>query len=411
MRWRSRSTRALAIREKVLGPDHPDVATSAGQSRSPLSQPGSACAGAATPDKRALAIYERALGPDHPDVAISLNNLASLHADQGHYATAEPLLARSSAILEKALGPNHPDVSTSLANLAELRAKGSRHGAGIRSVAAQVAVVVAGRTWPRAWSSSSYFPDVSTSTWLALAAHRLSVRLAPVTVVGYLVMAAVQYNSSCKLLERGCHDTCRVARFRFAVPCPTLAEFASQLQGALRQEASQFIGTMGSSTSPWHLQETANGPWVIAVTTVETRTKPHHATRTRRRASMFVVQRAGILALTGVDPKRQPTQPTDREIFPWSAHPAAQPQSDEASRWASRPARGKTDPCASHPLRCASHRSALRADSGPFVAALSRAQNRSNERQFTVRSLSQKCRPRFTLHCNMKKFSPQALQC
>jgi tetratricopeptide (TPR) repeat protein len=114
--------RARAIREKVLGPDHPDVATSLdnlavlyrSQGRHALAQPL---------HKRALAIYERALGPDHPDVAISLNNLASLHADQGHYATAEPLLARSSAILEKALGPNHPDVATSLANLAELRDK------------------------------------------------------------------------------------------------------------------------------------------------------------------------------------------------------------------------------------------------------------------------------------------------
>ena len=29
--------------------------------------------------KRALAIWEKALGPDHPDVATSLNNLAALY--------------------------------------------------------------------------------------------------------------------------------------------------------------------------------------------------------------------------------------------------------------------------------------------------------------------------------------------
>ena len=62
--------------------------------------------------KRALAIREKALGPDHPDVAVSLNNLAGLYAYQGRYADAEPLFKRALAIREKALGPDHPDVAT-----------------------------------------------------------------------------------------------------------------------------------------------------------------------------------------------------------------------------------------------------------------------------------------------------------
>ena len=41
--------------------------------------------------KRALEIREKALGPVHPDVASSLNNLASLYKDQGKYEDAEPL--------------------------------------------------------------------------------------------------------------------------------------------------------------------------------------------------------------------------------------------------------------------------------------------------------------------------------
>ena len=44
--------------------------------------------------KRSLAIYEKALGPDHPDVARSLNDLALLYAKQGRYADAEPLYKR-----------------------------------------------------------------------------------------------------------------------------------------------------------------------------------------------------------------------------------------------------------------------------------------------------------------------------
>jgi tetratricopeptide (TPR) repeat protein len=45
--------------------------------------------------KRSLAIREKALGPDHPDVALSLNNLAGLYDNQGRYAEAEPLYKRS----------------------------------------------------------------------------------------------------------------------------------------------------------------------------------------------------------------------------------------------------------------------------------------------------------------------------
>ena len=39
--------------------------------------------------KRSLAIREKALGPDHPDVAMSLNNLAAFYRAQGRYADAE----------------------------------------------------------------------------------------------------------------------------------------------------------------------------------------------------------------------------------------------------------------------------------------------------------------------------------
>jgi tetratricopeptide (TPR) repeat protein len=47
--------------------------------------------------KRALAIRERALGPDHPDVAQSLNHLADLYSAQGRHAEAEPLYKRAQA--------------------------------------------------------------------------------------------------------------------------------------------------------------------------------------------------------------------------------------------------------------------------------------------------------------------------
>ncbi len=70
--------------------------------------------------KRSLAIWEKALGVDHPDVAASLNNLAELYRLQGRYAEAEPLYKRSLAILEKALGAEHPNVAASLENYSAL---------------------------------------------------------------------------------------------------------------------------------------------------------------------------------------------------------------------------------------------------------------------------------------------------
>src|SRR5476651_1821167 len=67
--------------------------------------------------KRSLAISEKALGPDHPDVATALNNLAQIYESQGRYADSEPLYKRSRAIFEKALGPDHTDVARLINNL------------------------------------------------------------------------------------------------------------------------------------------------------------------------------------------------------------------------------------------------------------------------------------------------------
>ena len=111
--------RALAISEKALGPDHPDVAVSLNNLADLYDDQGR-YADAEPLYKRSLAIWEKALGPDHPNVATSLNNLAALYHDQGRYADAEPLYKRSLAIGEKALGPDHPDVALSLNNLAAL---------------------------------------------------------------------------------------------------------------------------------------------------------------------------------------------------------------------------------------------------------------------------------------------------
>jgi CHAT domain-containing protein/Tfp pilus assembly protein PilF len=114
--------RALDIREQALGPMHPDVATSL-NNLAALYWAQGAYSKAEPLLVRALDIYEKALGPIHPDVAQSLNNLASLYEAQGRYAKAEPLVVRALDIWEKALGPMHPDVAAGLQNLASLYRK------------------------------------------------------------------------------------------------------------------------------------------------------------------------------------------------------------------------------------------------------------------------------------------------
>jgi len=57
----------------------------------------------------ALAIRVRVLGPEHPDLARTLDSLANAHRAQGHNADAEK--ARALAIQEKVLGSWHLDVA------------------------------------------------------------------------------------------------------------------------------------------------------------------------------------------------------------------------------------------------------------------------------------------------------------
>jgi tetratricopeptide (TPR) repeat protein len=111
--------RALAINEKVLGPEHPDTASSLNNLATLLQAQGD-LAEARPLFERALAIREKVLGPEHPYTASSLNNLACLLQDQGDLAAARPLFERDLAISEKVLGPEHPDTATSLANLARM---------------------------------------------------------------------------------------------------------------------------------------------------------------------------------------------------------------------------------------------------------------------------------------------------
>jgi kinesin light chain len=82
--------RALEIREKYLGPSHPDVAKQ-------LNNLGLLCQNLGKYDeveiyyKRAIDIYTKCLGPDDSNVAQTKNNLASAYLKQQKYKEAEQL--------------------------------------------------------------------------------------------------------------------------------------------------------------------------------------------------------------------------------------------------------------------------------------------------------------------------------
>ncbi len=112
-------TRALVIRRRVLGPDHPLLARS-------LSNLGTALKGAGRlPEaieryREAQALEERVLDPSHPAVAETLNNLGNALAASGDRAAAIDALKRSLDIKERAFGSDSAAAAVGLTNLGVL---------------------------------------------------------------------------------------------------------------------------------------------------------------------------------------------------------------------------------------------------------------------------------------------------
>jgi len=111
--------KVLAIRERVVGAEHPDVA----ESLSDLAIFSSYRGNYAQTEllyQRSLAIFEKTLGPEHPTVAKVLQFLATHYHHRGKYAQVGPLYQRALAILKKTLGAEHAEVAENLNDLARL---------------------------------------------------------------------------------------------------------------------------------------------------------------------------------------------------------------------------------------------------------------------------------------------------
>ena len=111
--------RALIICEQALGTNHIEVANILNELALLYNALGT-YAQAEPLFQRALHIREHTLGQEHPHIATTLNGLAQLYREQGKYTQAEPLYQRALRIREQALGAEHPDVATTLNGLAQL---------------------------------------------------------------------------------------------------------------------------------------------------------------------------------------------------------------------------------------------------------------------------------------------------
>ena len=111
--------RALAVREKAFGQEHLDVAESVNDLAVTYLNLGEY--DRALPFyQRALAIYTKLLGPDDPQIAHALSNLAGAYQQKSDYAQAESLYRRALAMREKNFGAEHYEIAESLGHLAGL---------------------------------------------------------------------------------------------------------------------------------------------------------------------------------------------------------------------------------------------------------------------------------------------------
>jgi tetratricopeptide (TPR) repeat protein len=109
----------MALKETVLGREHPSTLTSMNNLAQVLNSQGKHEEAEAM-HRQTLAGYERVLGHEHPHTLASMHNLALVFNRQGKYEEAEAMLRQTLARREKVLGHEHPSILTSMNNLAEV---------------------------------------------------------------------------------------------------------------------------------------------------------------------------------------------------------------------------------------------------------------------------------------------------
>ena len=109
--------RLISLREKGLGKEHPDTATSYNDSGTTYDHLGNYTK-ALEYHFKALNIREKMLGKEHPDTATTYNNIGLTYYNRGDYTKAIKYYFKAAAIYEKMLRKEHPHTATSYNNIA-----------------------------------------------------------------------------------------------------------------------------------------------------------------------------------------------------------------------------------------------------------------------------------------------------
>jgi tetratricopeptide (TPR) repeat protein len=107
---------SLALKQKALGPDHPDVGVSEGNLAITLAELGRK-EEALTHSQRSVALMERGLGAAHPELAIQLYNLGEVLNSLGRYSKAREIFERARTIWDRELGPESRSVAHALTGI------------------------------------------------------------------------------------------------------------------------------------------------------------------------------------------------------------------------------------------------------------------------------------------------------
>ncbi len=124
--------RARAIRER--GGDNPDVAhtyNTLGNAHLHRDRPGDQDE-AIRWYRRALDVKEKVYGKDHPTTAVTLNNLGGAYQNKGKYDDALALHERALDVFGRTLGEDHPNVAATMNNLALVLVRKGDHAAAMR---------------------------------------------------------------------------------------------------------------------------------------------------------------------------------------------------------------------------------------------------------------------------------------
>lgn len=111
--------------------------------------------------ERAVALHIKAQGPEHPDVAKALARLALVYIENGDYLNSDVAVQRALAVGEKAFGPDHPDFLPLIVNFAAMYDKKSEEGRAEALLQRALALNL------KAWVE-----DPVLATWLDGLAHK-----------------------------------------------------------------------------------------------------------------------------------------------------------------------------------------------------------------------------------------------